>query len=151
MTLRFENFEIGRKDDIWVAFHKTYLNHAGRRYYDFNCHIEPIICVSDKKVYLMRFKKPTYAISKFTVMSDKSGKYIDCVRLGNQNHPHRDPENGFLCIGVFQGLPLNEVTVKQMVFHCLLKYNEQHCYRVPDISEAKIYGQLTEGDTCQIS
>jgi hypothetical protein len=97
----------------------------------------------------MKFKTPSYAISRFTIFADKSGKNLDEVRLGKQIHPHKDPRNGCLCIGVFQGLPLNRETVKQMIFHCLLKYNETDCFHVPDISEAKIYGQITGGNNAR--
>ena len=142
MPRRFKNFEIGRKGSIWVSFNKSYRNYAGELEYKFNCHIEPLICVSDQKIYFMQFKTPIYVISKFTVLADKSGKYIHAVELGRQMHPHKDPRNGFLCIGVFQGKPLNRETVKQMIFHCLLKYNETDCFHVPDISEAKIHGQI---------
>ncbi len=151
MSRKFKGFNIGRRDGIWVEFDRMYRNEAGRRHYKFNCNIEPLFCVSDNQVYEMKFKDPSYVISTFTVIADKSGKYIHSVQLGNQNHPHRDPRNGFLCIGVYEGKPLNEEMVKQMIFQCLLKYNEIDCFHVPDIRVAEKYRQLMEGNTCLIS
>ena len=133
MPNRFNGFKVGQRNGIWVEFNKTYLNEVGRRYYKFKCNLEPIFCVSDNMVYAMQYRDQTYLISEFTVMSDKSGNYIHSVRLGDQNHPHKDPRNGFLCIGDFKGKVLHPETVKQMILCCMLKYNETDCFCVPDI------------------
>ena len=152
MSRSFKGFKIGQRNNkVWVEFDRAYKNEDGRRYYRFNCHIEPLLCVSDNNVYQMKFKDSTYVISEFTVIADKSGKYIDSVRLGNQNHPHKDPRNGFLCIGSFEGKALKPETIKHLVFHCILKYNEMDCFCVPDIRIAEKYGQIMEGNKCLIS
>lgn len=151
MPNRFKDFKLGNRDSMWIEFGYSFINCAGRLHYKFNCYLEPIICVSDKILYIMKFDTSKYAISYFTVISDKSGKFIKCINLGNQTHPHKDPKTGYLCIGVFDGAPLKTDTIKNIVIHCLLKYNELHCYHVPNITEAKIQYKLTGGSKCQIS
>lgn len=149
MPNRFNDVNLGN-EQMWVKFNKSIVSISlGKIYYEFKCSCKPFLCQSNGKFYVTDLDEK-YRLSQFTLVTDKQQKHIVTIELGKQNHPHKDPKTGNICMGNLKGVRIDKDVIRKLIW-CLLTYNENDCYELPDSCRM---GSLTEifygGNTCLI-
>jgi hypothetical protein len=115
----------------WAKFERSTVDpNNGNVYYRFKCSLKPIFCHSRGNLFPVVLGEE-YRIKYFDIISDKNGN-LRALYLGKeQKHPHKDICSGYLCIGKFEGVPLDKHLIP-LLLCCILKYDMDDCYCIPD-------------------
>lgn len=116
----------------WAKFIRSVVDPTnGRIHYKFKCSLIPIFCHSKGDLFPVTLSEE-YRITHFDIISDKKGNGLHALYLGkDQEHPHKDPRTGYLCIGKFERAPI-ERNLVPLLLCCILRYDADDCYYIPD-------------------
>ncbi len=155
MNYSLEKFKINNKPwdhGMWLKPPtKIYNEEHQRVLYKFRCCLDLRFAYSpDTKTVKFITWKPEkiakYRLNYFYIVSDRSGRLLEKVLIDKQFHPHKDRKSGCLCFGeFFQNRELSEECITILILSCMVKYNIDDCFELPNLNDAK------EITTCQIS
>jgi hypothetical protein len=145
MPNRFNDVNLGN-EQMWVKFDSSIIGLTGRIIYKFKCSCKPFIRQSNGKFYVADLDEK-YRLNHFKLLSDKQKKHIIAIELGKQNHPHKDPKTGNVCMGNLKGIRIAQDVIRKLIW-CLLTYNENDCYELPTSCKGKSLNETYGGNTC---
>lgn len=133
-----------RKDRFRITYQKSYFDPSNQKFvHKYDCYLEPIFAYSPshKTVDIITWKPEKiekYHLKRFSIYTDKSCRYLKDVYIGRQFHPHKNPKTRCLCVGeYFQNKEISDKLVDFLVFACMMKFNKDDCYILPNMNDAK--------------
>jgi hypothetical protein len=117
---------------LWFK-HQKIKKENGYKIHKFVGNVTTLYCIQyvDEGLAHCRVASKDINIKYFLLYENMKSGLLECVSLENQKHPNKDPNNGSICIGEYEGMEVNERCAK-LICDRIIHFNIDDWYTIPE-------------------
>lgn len=128
---KLKGFVWSPTNDLWFRYRNT-IEKNRYKIHKFIGEMRSLFCFKEVNGQLAycRIRSADINIKYFSMHECMKSRKLKGVYLGKQMHPNKDPKNGFVCIGDYEDMKVDERCAK-LICDRVAQFNIDECYMIP--------------------